>query len=322
MRGSHFDHEPLNVAVIGAGRFGRAHLERYALREDCRIVGIIDSAPDVARELASALGAPDAAATLADLDGRVVHAASIASPSATHAAYARHMLARDVPVLLEKPVALGAADAHRLLEAERNSAAFVMPGHILRFCQPYRSLRERLHRGEIGRPLSISFTKHRTLDHDARYPDEHPVALTGIHDIDLALWLVGEDIVDVRSKEVKTPGRSQPTAVFTDLTTAAGVHLHLTNTWSLRPGDHVADRVEIAGEDGLLRLEYTPRVTSGGGGSDDEIAPPGGGGALSEEIDHFLRCVRGGRPSDVITLDDAIAGLELVERIIATGSSQ
>lgn len=322
MRGSPFDRQPLSVAVIGAGRFGRAHLERYAQRPDCRVVGVIGSSPDDMRALAASVGAPDAAVTLDELDDRDLDAASIASPSALHVSQASRLLARDVPVLVEKPVALSAADGHALLDAERRSAAFVMPGHILRFSAPYRSLRDRLRRGEVGRPLAISFTKHRTRDHDDRYPDEHPVTLTGVHDVDLALWLVGADVVDVRSSEVRVDGRAQPTAVFTDLTTAEGVHLHLTNTWSLRPGDHVPDRVEIVGEQGLLRLQLSPRVESGGADVDDEIAPAGGGGALSEEIDHFLGCVRRGEPSDVISLREAVAGLELVERIVQAGSGR
>lgn len=274
------------------------------------------------RDLAASFGAPDAAVTLEELDDRSVEAVSIASPSSSHVAHARRMLARNVPVLLEKPVAQSSSDARSLLEAELASKAFVLPGHILRFCEPYRSLRERLRRGEVGRALSLSFTKHRTLDHDDHYADEHPIALTGIHDVDLALWLVDDDIVEVSSTEVRVDGRSQPTAVFTDLTTSGGVRLHLTNTWSLRPGDHVPDRVEIVGEDGMLRLDLIPRVGSGNGGADDDIAPVGGGGALSAEIDNFLRCVRRGAPSDVVSLEDAVAGLELVERIIAAGASR
>lgn len=312
----------LDVAVVGAGRFGAEHARRYAQRDDCRLSAVVD--PDVAR--AEAVAARfDAAAVYSDLDQLVtagVDAVSVVNPGAAHVATAETLLAAGVPVLVEKPVALTVAEGEQLLAAERESTAFVLPGHVLRFSAPYIELREQIDAGRVGTVLAIAFSKHRTIDHDVRYAAEHPVMLTGIHDIDMALWLTGERIRDVRSIERRTQGRNQPVAVFSELITESGIAVQLTNTWSLAEGALVPDRVEVFGTEGMLRLELAPRVSVPGGGPvDDELAPLHAGGALTAELDHFLRCVRTGRSSTVVTAAEAVAAIAVAERVVAAGGA-
>ncbi|WP_308797540.1 Gfo/Idh/MocA family protein [Agromyces silvae] len=315
----------LRVAVVGVGRFGREHARRYARRTDCRLVAVVDPdvglAGEVAREFECEAFADLAALLDARPDARP-DAVSIVNPGWAHVETAERVLGAGIPALVEKPVALTADDGHRLIEAERASSAFVLPGHILRFSTAYRELRARVRSGEVGRPVGMSFTKHRTRDHDARYPDEHPVLLTGIHDIDMALWLTGEPVVSVRSTERHAPGRNQPVAVFSDLETESGIAIRLVNTWSPAEGAAVPDRVEIYGTDGMLQLDLTPRVTNPGSAPlDDEFTPASGGGALATEIDHFLERVRLGEPSDVITLEEAIDAIRVAERVVQAGAA-
>lgn len=312
----------LDVAVVGVGAFGTEHARLYAQRDDCRLVAVVDPDRGRAEQLAAELAIP---AVLASVDGLLeleIDAASIANPGSAHVRTAEELLVRDIPVLLEKPVALTSVEGQRLLKAESRSQAFVMPGHILRFSRPYQELRAALRGGAVGAPLAMVLRKHRTVDHDRRYPSEHPVMLTGIHDIDLVLWLVEGPVVDVRSREIRTPGRNQPSVVTSELVTGAGVVITLVNTWTVPEGGAIPDSVEIYGTSGTLALDLVSRVRPNHvDGLDDELVPATGGGALSVEIDHFLACVRAGEPSAIITLREAVEAIALAERIIHAGAA-
>ena len=91
----------------------------------------------------------------------------VATPGHTHVAIATAALERDIPVLLEKPVGLTAADAEALIAAEARSKAFVLPGHILRFSSPYRRTVAIAQSGELGRD---------PVGHRAQPPRRHPRA--------------------------------------------------------------------------------------------------------------------------------------------------
>jgi predicted dehydrogenase len=60
--------QPLRIAVVGAGAIGRQHIERVLKNRDCRLMAIVDPAPNAA-EIAAKAGAP-LVASLADVFAR------------------------------------------------------------------------------------------------------------------------------------------------------------------------------------------------------------------------------------------------------------
>ena len=44
--------EKIRAAVVGVGYLGRFHAQKYALLEDCTLVGVVDSQPDTAARIA------------------------------------------------------------------------------------------------------------------------------------------------------------------------------------------------------------------------------------------------------------------------------
>src|SRR5260221_8531277 len=141
----------MRIVVAGAGLFGREHLRALAGIDGVALAGVADLDESAARAAAERYGAPawstDAAALIDRLlpDGVIV---ATASPS--HVALATRALAAGASVLVEKPVAMTAADAVRLLAAEAASPGFGLPGHVLRFSAPHRTLVEIVRSGAIG----------------------------------------------------------------------------------------------------------------------------------------------------------------------------
>src|SRR5882724_11087321 len=122
----------VRIAVAGAGRFGQEHLGALARIDGVALAGVADIDGSAARQAAGRYGAPDwdrdAAALIARVrpDGVIV-----ATPGSTHVALATAALAAGASVLVEKPVAMTAADVASLAAAEAAAPGFVLPGHVL-----------------------------------------------------------------------------------------------------------------------------------------------------------------------------------------------
>lgn len=312
---------PLRIAVVGAGPFGRAHALELARTPGVSLAAIVAPSAERRDALAAETGAEQSLADLAPLLDGAVDAVVISAAAGVQAGIAATALAADVPVLVEKPVALDAAAREDLCRAAAESAAWIMPGHILRFSAPHAEVHETVRSGAVGRLRSLSFRRHRGLDHQTLFPAVHPVFMTMIHDIDLALWLTGEHIEHVSSTEIRTDAHPQPLAISARARTNAGTELSFDVSWSLGAGQHVPDALEVIGEEGTLALRQDARIVGAQGPVDDHLTPAHPYGALAAEQRAFLDAVRSGEAPTTVTLDEALHGLDVAEQIIAAGAA-
>src|SRR5215212_11380950 len=108
---------PLRVGVAGAGFIGAVHA-RSARLAGATLAGVATSTPERSREAAERLGAeeayatPEQLATAEDID--VLH---ICTPNHLHAGLAALALEHGKHVVCEKPLAIGADAADRLVAA-------------------------------------------------------------------------------------------------------------------------------------------------------------------------------------------------------------
>ena len=101
----------IGTAVIGSGFIGTVHVE--ALRRiGVRVVGLLESSPELGAERAAALGLPKAYASLAELLAddavQVVH---VTSPNELHHPQVKEILAAGRHVVCEKPLAMTSAES-------------------------------------------------------------------------------------------------------------------------------------------------------------------------------------------------------------------
>jgi predicted dehydrogenase len=111
-------------------------------------------------------------------------------------------LAAGKHVVCEKPLALSAADARRMLEAARASGRCHMTGFNYRFVPAIRLARDLIQRGLLGElyHLRIQYLQQSLHDPDrplGRVPEGESAragsqAILGCHAVDLARFLVGE----------------------------------------------------------------------------------------------------------------------------------
>ena len=178
------------VAIIGAGTFGRQHARVYRQLPEAELVGVYDADPERAQAVGQEFGCrPFSSLEEAASSAR---AASLAVPTAQHAEVGCWLLARDVDVLVEKPIAPSVAEAARLIGAARASDRLLQVGHLERF-NPAVVTAQRI----VTRPLF--FEVHRLSVFTPRSLDVDVVLDLMIHDLDIVLALCGAGIEEVRA---------------------------------------------------------------------------------------------------------------------------
>ena len=145
---------PLRAAIAGAGFIGAVHARSSRLA-GAQVVGISASSPERAAQAAAELGVERAFASSEELvaadDIDVVH---ICTPNHLHQPLAEAALAAGKHVICEKPLALDAAGARRLVDAAAASDRQAAVPFVYRYYPTVREARERIRAGEAG-PLRL-----------------------------------------------------------------------------------------------------------------------------------------------------------------------
>lgn len=306
---------PVRILIAGAGAFGKEHLTRLSKRPDVTIVGVADTNPAALEAIGSELGGAQRRTDPVRLiEEAEADALVIATPAASHAEICLHALGRNLAVLLEKPIAPLARLAAPLFAAERGSAGFVLPGHVLRFSQDHARMVEIVRSGRIGKVIYVNSRRYRDESHAVRYPDDDPVLMTLIHDIDLAQWVTSSHFRSVLARRSEGPGYRSMTAV--SATSATGVICDLRTAWTFPDRDLPPDRVEVVGERGSVELVTGLGLEVYAEGRRTSSPAAEGDDPLRGEHDHFLARVHDRSQTPALDLRHAIIGLKLADAAI------
>ena len=180
----------IRVAVVGAGEFGRNHARVYRGIPGADLVGIYDKnvkrTADVAAEFQAQIFRG-----LEDLRGRV-DAVSVAVPTVDHAAVGCRLMELGLDVLVEKPMATNLAEADALLNAATRFQRILQVGHVERFNPAVLAVEP-----IVDHPLF--FEVHRLGVFTARSVDVDVIYDVMIHDIDILLALVKQEVTEVKA---------------------------------------------------------------------------------------------------------------------------
>jgi predicted dehydrogenase len=144
----------LRVGIAGTGFIGGVHA-RSARLAGAQIAGVSASSPQSAQRAAERLGADRAYATSEELvQSDAVDVVHICTPNHLHAPLAELALAAGKHVVCEKPLALDAAQAGRLVDAAAASGLVAAVPFVYRFYPTVREARELVRTGLTG-PLHL-----------------------------------------------------------------------------------------------------------------------------------------------------------------------
>jgi predicted dehydrogenase len=272
------------------------------------LVGIADLNEEVATRAAAEFGVaayPSAETLLASqpTDGLIV-----ATVESDHRAPAEAAFAAGAGVLVEKPLATTIADAEQMIAASERVKKPLLTGHVLRFDARYAQLREIVHSGRIGEPLTIYARRLNGIAAQDRLHGRCSLPLfLGVHDYDIVRWVAGSEVTEVvaraRQGFLAGLGSEVEDANVSLLTLANDVLATVEEGWIL-PGTHPAGfdqrfdvngsagRVELVGHEAGLSVMSAERYSW----PDTQLWPTVHGetvGALRRQTWHFVDVLRG-----------------------------
>jgi predicted dehydrogenase len=181
---------PLRLAVIGVGHLGQVHAKLLGQVGGAQLVGVVDPSEPARTALATELKIA-AFAEHAPLLGQI-DAAIVVTPSRYHHAVALDLLQHGVHVFVEKPMTLNVADADELIAEAAARGLILQVGHVERFNPALAAAQPHVHEPKyIDAVRSGPFT--------CRSIDIGVVLDLMIHDIDVILSLVAEELVAVEA---------------------------------------------------------------------------------------------------------------------------
>jgi len=184
--------ETVRIGVIGAGVMGERHCRVCANLPHVELVGVADQNEERGRQVASSYETmyfPDHRALLSQVD-----AVTIAASTPAHYALTAECLEQGLHVMVEKPITETIDQAQRLVQMAEERGRVLQVGHIERFNPAFIELK---HVTEDMRLISINM--RRLSPFDTSNTDVDVIRDLMIHDLDLAVNVVGLDIEGINA---------------------------------------------------------------------------------------------------------------------------
>ncbi|APW40672.1 hypothetical protein RD110_13075 [Rhodoferax koreense] len=188
---------PLRIGLLGAGLIGREHATLVLKHPGTVLVALADPSPEAVGYAAS-LGVPHYASYLEMLDKEALDAVIVALPNALHVEAGLACVERQLPMLMEKPIAENVAAAMRLVDAAEAAGVPMLVGHHRRHSPDIREARRAVQAGELGDIVAVNgmwLVKKQDRYFDAawrRQPGGGPMLINLIHDIDCLRYMCGD----------------------------------------------------------------------------------------------------------------------------------
>jgi predicted dehydrogenase len=334
----------VNVALVGLGYWGPNLARNLVGVDGARLHTICDARSErlteLARQYPDARCATDYASVLAD---DAVDAVVLATPVHTHFALAKAALGAGKSVLVEKPLAETSEECLELIRIADESSLTLMVGHVFIFNAAVQMVKSYIDSGEIGEVLYI-YSQRLNLGQIRQ--DVNALWNFGPHDLSiLCHWLDSEPVkVRARGYSYIQPGIEDVVFMTLDFPGGVGVNVHISwlDPLKVRQMTVVGSTKMIVYDDvrtdaritvydrGVTRAAATLDARSSLGAFDtfgefqlllragDVLIPklpfveP-----LKLECEHFVDCVRSGRPP----LTGGETGLQVVRVLEAAQRS-
>ena len=193
----------LTIGLIGSGMYARVHANAY--RSDSRTVLKVLWSPTKSHreEAASELGCTAAETWQEIINDSSIDCISVSTPDFAHTEYAVAALNAGKHVLLEKPMAMTSSDCEKIIAARDRSGKNLMVNYHNRWYPAFKTAREAISSGKIGKPVCCNFVLSNTIswvEGNMTWADKSgPEWFLMPHIVDLALWVLKDKPVEIFS---------------------------------------------------------------------------------------------------------------------------
>ena len=322
----------VNVAVVGLGSMGTAHIKAYQQIPEARIVALYAHVrlpvngvlADVSGNAASSDGINlgkkikvyrQLEDLLADADVELV---DLCVPTPMHAPQAIASLRAGKHVVCEKPLARTSTLAREIIKAGKTAKGFFMPAMCMRFWPGWAWLKELAKNNTYGKILAARFRRvsappgwsrdcyFKGSDSGGALLDLH------IHDTDFVQFLFG------RPTSVFSTGQSRFSGaidhVVTQYRVSGGATVYAEGSWLMTQGFGMSYTViferatldfdSARGAD-ALRLDEE--------GQPSRMVKCEGMDGYEGELRHMIESILSGKPPSIVTAQDGLSAVEICE---------
>lgn len=328
--------EPVRWGVLGAAKIAVEKVIPGLARTAAGTVAAIASRDaGRAEAVARRLGIPRAHGSyeslLADPD---VEAVYIPLPNDQHVPWAIRAAEAGKHVLCEKPLALTAAEAERLIPVRDRTGRVILEAFMVRHHPQWLRARELVRAGRIGTPMAVtaSFSYHNADPGNIRNSlAQGGGALydIGCYPVMLSRWLFGAEPERVTALIERDPDCGVDVMTSGLMAFSGGRHASFTTSTRMVPFQRMQclgsrGRIEVripfnAPPDEPCRILIDDGARHGDAGAAVEDMPVADQYALQAEA--FARILREGAAADP-PLEDAVANLRVIEALFRAGAEQ
>lgn len=296
----------IRIGLIGAGRMGKvfANTLAYTVAE-VGLVAVAEPNVEILDEVKNRFGIAKGYLHYHDLlNDKTVDAVVISTPTNTHAQIIADAAKAGKNIFSEKPLSQSLKECDETIEIIKKTKVKLQLGFMRRFDPPYAMAKKNIIEGAIGKPVmfkSISRDPHRTSLEFARRENSGGLIVDmGVHDFDLARWLMDSDVKRVQSEGacIAFPELSEVGDIDNVVVNLRFQNDTIGNIDMSRNAVYGYDiRTEVLGTEGSLWIGYlqqTPMLVLKKGGVSHDTVPHFMDRfeiAYAEEIRAFVRCI-------------------------------
>lgn len=195
----------IGLGIVGVGRMGADHARIIARHvPGARLIGFADVDVAAARRLANELNVSRVYSTAAELAADPdIQGVLVAVSTNDHLDVVRAIASERRDILCEKPLALTLTDTDAAIAAAADARVRLQVGFMRRWDPAYRRAHDRLASGACGRPIIFSALQFDAAPPPLAYADPAVsggiMVDMGIHEFDLARWLMDDEVVEVHA---------------------------------------------------------------------------------------------------------------------------
>lgn len=319
----------LRAGLLGVGMMGRNHARVLRDVEGIDLVAIADPGGDPHKVAGELEILPDIEALIA----AGIDIAVVAVPTAFHEDAALKLADAGVHTLVEKPIAHSLEAGRRMTDAFAEKGLVGAVGHVERFNPALQEMRRRLEAGELGDVYQIATRRQSTFP--ARIADVGVAKDLASHDIDLTSWVAQSEYTTVFAQTAHKSGRDDEDMITVTGRLANGVIVnHLVNWLSpmkeritVVTGDRGTFIADTATGDltfyanGTIPLEWESMLAFRGV-SEGDITRFSFAKREPLRVEHeAFRDAVLGKPNDVVTMEQGLRTLEVVEGALSSAAS-
>jgi len=238
-----FCERSVHVGVVGVGEVAKNHLlPALVTIPGATLAGVVGHEQHHAVAVAKEFGTRAYLSIDTMIADPQVDALIIATPDALHAPMAIAAMQAGKHVFVEKPMATTVKDAEDMIVAAAKYGVKLAVGYHLRFHAGHKAVRALVDRGEIGVPRKMQIVwTYSAPETDWRKNGPQgrwwALAAIGTHAIDLAAFLLGCEISQIRSMVIADPAhpgeREHTATVLLECTGGLQAEIFVSNRVSL-----------------------------------------------------------------------------------------